>query len=227
MIEDRPREDTTVFFYCFWLEKVGSIRISEILWYDASEIVRLTDRLIDDTAKWLFDITDEGLPFIESLMIESLIELEPIEAEERLDEVKEKCIADVEEEVIPIDLCARISSHPVHLSIVFMEKVFRSIPFDTEEFVASLTELRIACESMEFIRCVLLYFIFGSEFSQYCLLIQDLIRDTDTSERIRFLPFESHVLFFSEESIPIRIITDHVDESEIFLHEDEEDGETF
>lgn len=158
-------------------------------------------------------------------MIESLIEIEPIETEERLYEVKEKCIADVEEEVIPIDLCARISSHPVHLSIVFMEKVFRSIPFDPEEFFTSLAELRIPCECMEFIRCVLLYFIFGSEFSQHCLLIQDLIRDTDTSECIRFLPFESHVLFFSEESIPIRIITDHVDESKTFLHEDEEDGE--
>jgi len=59
VIEDGPSEDPTIFLYGFSLEKISSIRISEVLLTDLSEIMSFSYCFIDDTAKWLFDITDE------------------------------------------------------------------------------------------------------------------------------------------------------------------------
>ena len=114
MIENSACKDATIFLYCFWLQEVCTIRKSEVLRKYPTEVKSLSDRLIDDAAKRFLDITDERLSLIKFLMIKSLIQIESIQREECFDKVKKKCISDIEEEIIPIDLCPRISPHPLH-----------------------------------------------------------------------------------------------------------------
>ena len=102
-----------------------------------------------------------------------------------------------------------------------MEKVFRGVPLDPEEFLTSLTELRIAGEGMEFIRGMFLYFILFSQFTEYGLLIQYLIRHDDASERVcSITTLEKKILFLTQKTIAREIIPDDIDEIEIFPEED-------
>jgi len=115
-------------------------------------------------------------------MIDPLIQIKSIHREQPLDEVKEKGISHIEEDIIRIDLRPRVSSYPVHLSLVLMEKILRRIPLDPKESLRVPTIDRESPESMELESGILSHRITLSDLSEEGFLIHDLAPDDPRRE---------------------------------------------
>jgi hypothetical protein len=77
--------------------------------------MHFSDLFVNNTSKRLHQIASKRLPFIKKLVINSFIDIKPIETQVRLYEVIEKRIADIHEKIDDIISCSWHPLIPLHL----------------------------------------------------------------------------------------------------------------
>ena len=121
-----------IFFNGFSFEKILSICKAKIAVFYLPEIKRFSHGFVDNRSKWLFNIANERFSLIKTAMIKSFINIESIQQQKCFQKMKQKSIAHIEQKVIFVNFGARISAHPIHFAIIFMEKIFCRVSFDAK-----------------------------------------------------------------------------------------------